>query len=56
MPEPTSDLPADLLDLQCLSPQEVRILHEELGIASLGTLEAACNSGKVEALDKGPSP
>lgn len=50
MPEPTSDLPADLLDLQCLSPQEVRILHEELGIASLGTLEAASNSGKVEAL------
>ncbi len=50
MPESTSDLPADVLELQCLSPKKVRILYEELGIASLGDLKSACKSGKVEAL------
>lgn len=50
MSEATSDLPADVLELPCLDPKRVRILYEELGIASLGSLKDACESGKIEAL------
>lgn len=50
MPEAMSDLPADLLELQCLDPKKVRILHEELNVDSLHALKSACDSGKVEAL------
>lgn len=40
----------ELLDLQGLGPKKVKALYEELGIASLGGLKRACESGKVEAL------
>lgn len=50
MSEATSDLPAEVLELQCLDPKRVRLLYQELGIASLGALKGACRSGEIEAL------
>ena len=40
----------ELLDLQGLGPKKVKVLYEELQIASLGGLRRACESGKVGAL------
>ncbi len=41
----------ELLDLQGLGPKKVRKLHEELGVDSVATLVAACEAGKVAALE-----
>ncbi|MFP6858302.1 MAG: hypothetical protein VCA73_13580 [Roseibacillus sp.] len=40
----------EILELKCLGPKKVGTLYKELGIASLGALKDACQSGKVEAL------
>lgn len=40
----------ELLELQGLGPKKVKILYEELAIASLGGLRRACETGKVGAL------
>ncbi|MFM7099785.1 MAG: DNA polymerase/3'-5' exonuclease PolX [Verrucomicrobiota bacterium] len=41
----------ELLEIQGLGPKKVRKLHQELGIDTLGKLEAACQAGQVAALD-----
>jgi DNA polymerase (family 10) len=40
----------DLLRLQGVGPKTVKRLYDELGVASLDTLEAACKDGRVSAL------
>ena len=40
----------DLLRLQGVGPKTVKRLYDELGVASLDTLEAACKDGRVRAL------
>ncbi|NIP96331.1 MAG: histidinol-phosphatase, partial [Akkermansiaceae bacterium] len=40
----------EILDLQGLGPKKVKLLYDELGIASLGALKRACQSRKVESL------
>ena len=40
----------EILELKCLDPNKVRTLYQDLGIASLGALKDACESGKIEAL------
>ena len=41
----------ELLGIQGLGPKKVRKLHEELGIDSVASLEAACQDGRVAGLD-----
>jgi len=40
-----------MLDLPGVGPKKVKKLHDELGIESVEQLEAACQAGKVAALD-----
>lgn len=40
----------DLFDLPGLGPKKIRVLTEQLSIAGLGALKAACEAGKVAAL------
>lgn len=40
----------ELLELQGLGPKKVKLLYEELGIASLGGLKRACQAGEVGVL------
>ena len=40
-----------LLEIQGVGPKKVRKLHEELGVDSIESLEAACKAGTVAALD-----
>ena len=40
----------DLLRLQGVGPKTVKRLYDELGVAALDTLEAACRDGRVSAL------
>jgi len=40
----------ELFELQGLGAKKVRALHEQLGIASLADLQAACTDGRVAAL------
>jgi DNA polymerase (family 10) len=41
----------DLLDIPGVGPKKIRALHEQLGIDSIGKLQAACADGRVAALD-----
>ncbi len=41
----------ELLGLQGVGPKKVKKLHEELGIDSIATLEAACRAGKIATLE-----
>jgi DNA polymerase (family 10) len=41
----------ELLQIQSLGPKKVRKLHQELGVDSVASLEAACRDGRVAALD-----
>ncbi len=41
----------ELLQIQGLGPKKARKLHEELGVDSLASLEAACKDGRVAALE-----
>jgi DNA polymerase (family 10) len=48
-----ADIPPTLLDLlrlQGVGPKTVKRLYDELGVASLDALEAACKDGRVSAL------
>ncbi len=40
----------ELFDVQGLGPKKVKALHEELGVASIADLKAACEAGKVATL------
>ncbi|MGE3309210.1 MAG: DNA polymerase/3'-5' exonuclease PolX [Limisphaerales bacterium] len=40
-----------MLDLPGLGPKKVKKIHDELGIASVEQLEAACQSGKIAGLE-----
>ena len=40
-----------LLDIPGLGPKKVKALNDKLGIESIDQLEAACNAGRVAALD-----
>ena len=40
-----------MLDLPGVGPKKVKKLHDELGIESVDQLEAACQAGKIAALD-----
>lgn len=40
----------ELLELQGVGPKKVKKLHDELGVDSIATLEAACRAGKVAGL------
>jgi len=39
-----------MLEVPGLGPKKIKVLHDELGIASLEQLEAGCKSGRVAAL------
>ncbi|MBL9173366.1 MAG: DNA polymerase/3'-5' exonuclease PolX [Verrucomicrobiales bacterium] len=41
----------EMLGLQGVGPKKVKKLHDELGVDSIESLEAACQAGKVAALD-----
>ncbi|WP_324670087.1 PHP domain-containing protein [Geochorda subterranea] len=41
---------ADLLAIPGIGPRTARLLHEQLGVASLAELEAAARSGRIRAL------
>jgi DNA polymerase (family 10) len=40
----------ELFELQGLGAKKIKVLHEQLGVASLADLERVCNEGKVAAL------
>jgi DNA polymerase (family 10) len=42
---------AEMLQIPGLGPKKIRALHDKLGIASIAALTAACNDGRVAALD-----
>lgn len=41
----------ELLQIPGLGPKKIRALHDKLGVASIAALTAACNDGRVAALD-----
>ncbi len=41
----------ELLQLQSIGPKKVKTLYDELGVDSIASLEAACEAGRVAALD-----
>ncbi len=41
----------EMLGIPGLGPKKVKKLHDELGVETIEALEAACNAGKVAALD-----
>lgn len=41
----------DLLQLQGVGPKKVKKFHDELGVDSVDSLEAACRAGRVASLD-----
>ncbi|HUA68335.1 MAG TPA: DNA polymerase/3'-5' exonuclease PolX [Candidatus Saccharimonadales bacterium] len=40
----------EMLEIPGVGPRKIKTLHEKLGIATIGELEAACKSGKVAEL------
>ncbi|MBP8132418.1 MAG: DNA polymerase/3'-5' exonuclease PolX [Candidatus Hydrogenedentes bacterium] len=40
----------ELFGIQSLGPKRIKVVHDELGVDSLETLEAACRDGRVAAL------
>ncbi|MGB1845489.1 MAG: helix-hairpin-helix domain-containing protein, partial [Candidatus Poseidoniaceae archaeon] len=40
----------DMLDIPGLGPKRIRVMHEELGVASIADLREACESGQVAEL------
>ena len=41
----------EMLEISGLGPKKIQALHKKLGVDSIATLEAACQSGKVAELD-----
>ncbi len=41
----------ELLEIPSLGPRKIKLLHEKLGITSLAALTAACDDGRVAALE-----
>ncbi len=41
----------ELLQIPGLGPKKIRALHDKLGVADIAALTAACNDGRVAALD-----
>ncbi len=41
----------EMLDIPGVGPKKIKVLHDKLGIENIEQLEAACQSGKVAALD-----
>src|SRR5215475_12404074 len=43
---------AELLEIPGMGPKKIKVLHDQLGIASITQLEAACKEGKVAPLER----